>query len=129
MYKLIPNSTAIERISDGAIIPDDPRNTDRAQFNEWLADGNTPEPADIPPTAVIEVDMRRARLALLQSGLLGAVETAIASMTGDEGKAAQINWEYATTLRRDDALVMAITGGLALSESEVDDLFTLALSL
>lgn len=40
-YKLMPNGV---RRSDGACIPDNMDNLDWRQYQEWLADGNIPEP-------------------------------------------------------------------------------------
>lgn len=49
MYKRTKTDT-VRHIADGADIPADPGNADYADYITWLADGNTPAPADPPDT-------------------------------------------------------------------------------
>ena len=50
MYKLIKNMlgeiNSVVRLEDFASIPFDPDNTDYQKYLKWVAEGNTPQPAD-----------------------------------------------------------------------------------
>ena len=49
-YKLHKTTTGdsmvVQRLADNAFIPFDPSNTDFQEYQRWLAEGNTPEPAE-----------------------------------------------------------------------------------
>ena len=51
MYKLT-NSVITIRLADNRQFPNDPANTDYAQYLIWLEEGNTPDPADPIPEPV-----------------------------------------------------------------------------
>ncbi|MBP0492152.1 hypothetical protein [Roseomonas indoligenes] len=95
----------------------------------WLYDGSTftaPAPVEAPEDPVpTSITPRQARLALLQAGLLDEVDAAVAAA----GRAAQLEWEYATIVERNGALVERLAAGIPLTDQQVDDLFRAAAAL
>ena len=78
---------------------------------------------------VTSITMRQARLALLQAGLLGAVEAAIATLPEPTQSAARIEWEYSSEVQRHNGIVTELAPLLGLSESALDALFMSAATL
>jgi hypothetical protein len=46
MYKLTNDQKTVKRLADNTFIPFDPANTDYQAYLKWVAEGNTPEPAE-----------------------------------------------------------------------------------
>jgi len=106
------------------LILDDSELPDRIDRNRWKIQGNSviiDESIPLPET-IRTIDARRLRLALLQLNLLDGVESAIATLD----KSAQIDWEYATEIKEDYSLVLALANNLGL---DTEAIFTLAISL
>ena len=76
-----------------------------------------------------QVSMRQARLALLQAGQLASVEAAIAALPEPQRSAIQIEWEYAHVVDRASPWMTAMGAALGLTETDLDGLFELALTL
>jgi hypothetical protein len=98
--------------------------TDEEQADYEYRFANPPSPS--PPTSV---EMRQARLALLQAGHYATVNSAIAGLQGTEGDAARIEWEFAQTVRRNHSLIGAMQAVLDLTDAQVDALFVTAAGL
>jgi len=110
--------------------PDDSESHGRALYADAVAGRFGPVspyvPADVVVTVPKSVTPRQARLALLQAGLLDAAESAIAAMDGDIGRAARIDWEFASEFRRDNPLLVGVQCALGISDEQVDSLFIAA---
>lgn len=129
-YGFLSSSTIPGRETD--VAPPDAVEWPPGQRPNWT--GHAWVYLDFPPVihtplAPQTVSMRQARLALLGAGLLTHVNDALAVMPGIEGEAARIEWEYATEVERDSALVTGMTAALGLTEAQLDALFIAAAAL
>jgi hypothetical protein len=125
MYKINKQGTIF---FNNSVIPKDETNTDYLQYKEWLSKGNQPEfiqEVQQEQTQVIqkvqEVTMRQARLTLLEYGLLDQVQAYVNTLD----TAAKIEWEYGSTVRRDNPLILAFIGN-GFTQEQMDELFVVA---
>lgn len=95
----------------------------------WVVIGETALQSLPAPAVPQAVTMRQGRLALLGAGLLTQVNDAIAAMTGVEGDAARIEWEFAATIDRDSDWVSNLSSALGLTDAQLDGLFVQAAAL
>jgi hypothetical protein len=81
------------------------------------------------PIGDLVITNRQARLALLSAGLLDQVDAALAAIPGDAGRAARVEWEYATTIERGNPLFSQLVAALGLPDDALDNLFRQAAAL
>lgn len=97
-------------------------------FQEWLAEGNTPEPYT-PPTPPIPTTVTRfqARVALVQAGHFDTIDTYIATLPKTDVK--RLAWEDAAEWERASPTLNFLANMLGLTDTDVDALFILASSI
>lgn len=89
-------------------------------------------PLYVAPETVVpdSVEMVQARLALLGVGVTAlAVEAVMSKMPEPDRSVARIEWEFRPRVRRNSALVLAVSAALNLTPAQVDDLFVAAAKL
>jgi len=91
----------------------------------WPREPAPPAKPVVPPA----VTMRQARLALLGAGLLAPISAAIASMPGSAGEAARIEWEFASTVERNNPLILSLTSAMGMTDAQIDALFIAAAAI
>jgi hypothetical protein len=68
---------------------------------------------------ITSITMRQARLQMLAMGVLSQVEMAVTQA----GQPAQIEWEYAITVERDNALFQGIKAALGFTDEQEEQFF------
>lgn len=123
-YKLTSDPAMVIRTAGNAWIPEG--HPWWADYQAWLAVGNTPDPADAPVVPPISVSPWQFRKALNQLGIRQAVEDYVTASTDQEVKD---GWQFATEFVRTDAFVAAAGTALGKTDTDMDALFQLAASL
>lgn len=113
-------------------------------FTYWLPDGTktvVEQVGTVPPTGALTIEpvlptpdavvvtARQARLALLSAGKLTLVNATINSLPSPQREAAQIEWEFASEIRKDSPMITLLAPLVGLSPSNVTTLFNTAATL
>ena len=112
-YQRIYPAQTIPTPADGEIVVSKPPEKVDGVWREVFA--LEPAPVFVPQ----QVTMRQARLELLSRDLLDDVDAVIAVA----GRAAQIEWEYASSVDRDNPVIAVVQQQQGMTDEQIDDLF------
>lgn len=90
---------------------------------ELVADDAGEMVAFLTPPAPISASAGDFMKALIQTGVYDAVDAAVNSLSGDQGKLAKVLWTRAAVIERNNPFVVQIATALGVN---LDDLFILA---
>ncbi len=107
-------------VAEGEAIPD---------WARGLTPTEVQQPSLPQPGVPAQVTMRQARLALLNIGMLPAIEEAINALPSPQREAARIEWEYSQEVRRTQPFVLQRAPALGLTDEQLDALFVVASEL
>ncbi len=108
----------------------------REALMQWIADGHPVEPYMLPTpeearAAMPSLTARQIRLALIGAGFsLSQVNAAIEAIPDAmQREAAMVEWEYASSYRRDHPLIGSIAAVLDLTDEQIDAFWATAATL
>lgn len=127
MYTLTENNESIIRNSDNTFIPVDPRNTDYQEYIAWLAEGNTPNPAnELVSAPVSEILAWQGMLWIVRNGHEEAINAAVAKLTGENRILAKMMMSTADAVWKiDNEMVQMMLGEvIGLNAEQRQDAFS-----
>lgn len=134
----------VSRDADGAVIPNDPSNSDYRAYLAWLSAGNTPSPYVAPVAPPARVTDKQFFQAAAQLGIIteaeaetfmangtfpAALAAALTTLPAGEQFAAKMAILGARNFIRDDPFVIALSTAMSQTSAQVDTLFALAATL
>lgn len=123
IYVIVEDNVVINRVLSEEALEDNWYKSDEAQIGWSYEDGVFTPPPPPPIEVPDSITARQARLVLHSKGLLSSVEPSIEALPEPERTNAKIEWEYATTIHRNNQFITVLGNALGLTESQIDELF------
>jgi hypothetical protein len=120
--KVLVNFNVTSKEKDGTVM----YTYEQLKFEPWYSDEAIEKEVakKKEELKVKSITPRQARLKLLEANLLDNLETVITT-----NRTWQIEWEYATEVRRDSPLIEAVAVQAGLTSEQIDQMFTEASKL